>query len=29
MSVWSTPKDPETHAKQILRKLKQCNGDEL
>ena len=29
MSVWSTPKDPETHAKQILRKVKQCNGDEL
>ena len=29
MSVWSTPKDSETHAKQILRKVKQCNGDEL
>lgn len=28
MSIWSTPKDPETHAKQILRKVRQCNGDE-
>lgn len=24
MSVWSTPKNPENHAKQILRKVKEC-----
>jgi len=24
MSVWSTPTSPENHAKQILRKIKQC-----
>lgn len=27
MSVWSTPKNPEIHAKQILHKINQCNGD--
>lgn len=25
-SVWSTPKSPENHAKQIKTKVKQCNG---
>ncbi|MDO5541738.1 MAG: hypothetical protein Q4F77_00375 [Acinetobacter sp.] len=29
MSVWSTPRNPENHAKQIKAKVKQCNGDEL
>ena len=24
MSVWSTPKNPELHAKQIMRKIKEC-----
>ncbi|MBP3194105.1 MAG: hypothetical protein J6M05_00340 [Cardiobacteriaceae bacterium] len=24
MSVWSTPRNPELHAKQILRKIKEC-----
>ena len=24
MSVWSTPKNPENHARQILRKVRQC-----
>ena len=24
MSVWSTPKSPENHAKQIIRKVKEC-----
>jgi hypothetical protein len=24
MSIWSTPKSPEEHAKTILRKIKQC-----
>jgi len=27
MSIWSTPKSPENHAKQILNKVKQCNGE--
>lgn len=27
MSVWSTPKNAENHAKQILRKVQQCQGD--
>lgn len=26
MSVWSTPGNPENHAKQIIRKVKQCRG---
>lgn len=26
MSVWSTPRNPENHAKQILRKVDEC-GD--
>lgn len=26
-SVWSTPRDPETHAKQIRRKVDQCSGE--
>lgn len=24
MSVWSTPRSPENHAKQIIRKVKEC-----
>lgn len=28
MSIWSTPRDAETHAKQILHKISQCNGEE-
>ena len=28
MSVWSTPRSPENHAKQIKAKIKQCRGDE-
>lgn len=28
MSVWSTPKSAETHAKRIMSKVKQCNGEE-
>ena len=24
MSIWSTPKNPEAHAKQIERKVRQC-----
>lgn len=24
MSIWSTPRNPENHAKQILRKVKEC-----
>ena len=24
MSVWSTPKSPENHAKQIIRKVNEC-----
>ena len=24
MSVWSTPKNPENHAKQIVRNVKKC-----
>ncbi|MDK4689693.1 hypothetical protein [Kingella negevensis] len=24
MSIWSTPKSPENHAKQIIRKVKEC-----
>ena len=24
LSVWSTPKNPEGHARQIVRKVKQC-----
>lgn len=24
LSVWSTPKNPDVHAKQIRRKVKQC-----
>lgn len=24
MSIWSTPKNPESHAKQIIRRVKQC-----
>jgi hypothetical protein len=26
MSIWSTPKNPENHAKQILHKVQQCHG---
>ncbi|WP_249962239.1 hypothetical protein [Histophilus somni] len=28
MSVWSTPKSPENHAKQIIRKVNECSEDE-
>ncbi len=24
MSIWSTPRNAETHAKQIIRRVKQC-----
>jgi len=24
MSIWSTPRNPENHAKQILKRIKQC-----
>ena len=27
MGVWSTPKNAENHAKQILRKVNQCSGE--
>lgn len=27
MSVWSTPRNPENHAKQIIRNVNQCNGE--
>ncbi|QEY24794.1 hypothetical protein [Neisseria animalis] len=27
MSVWSTPQNPENHAKQIIRKADQCKGN--
>lgn len=27
MSVWSTPKNPENHAKQIIRKVDECQGE--
>nr|WP_315043066.1 hypothetical protein [uncultured Moraxella sp.] len=27
MSIWSTPKNPENHAKQIIRKVSQCQSD--
>lgn len=26
MSVWSTPKNAENHAKQIIRKVNECQG---
>jgi hypothetical protein len=25
-SIWGTPKNPETHAKQIMRKVEGCTG---
>lgn len=28
MSVWSTPKNAENHAKQIIRKVDECKGAE-
>ena len=28
MSIWSTPKIPETHAKQILKRVNSCNHEE-
>lgn len=28
MSVWSTPRNPENHAKQIIRKVDECKGAE-
>lgn len=28
MSVWSTPKDPVGHARQIRRKVQQCSHTE-
>lgn len=28
MSIWSTPRNPENHAKQILHKVSQCNGEQ-
>lgn len=28
MSIWSTPKHPENHAKQILHKVQQCRGEQ-
>ncbi|MCU4358463.1 hypothetical protein [Acinetobacter ursingii] len=28
MSIWSTPKSPENHAKQIRRKADQCKGND-
>lgn len=28
MSVWSTPRNPENHAKQIICKVNECQGDE-
>ncbi|MDO4223790.1 MAG: ribulose bisphosphate carboxylase small subunit [Acinetobacter sp.] len=27
MSVWSTPKSTENHAKQIIRKVNECKGE--
>lgn len=29
MSIWSTPKNPENHAKQIIRKVKQCQAEAI
>jgi hypothetical protein len=29
MSIWSTPRDPETHAKQIIRMVNRCSPLEL
>lgn len=29
MSIWCTPKNPENHAKQIIRKVKQCDGRKM
>ena len=26
MSIWSTPRSPENHAKQIIRKVNECKG---
>ena len=26
MSIWSTPKNPQNHAKQIIRKVDECQG---
>jgi len=28
MSIWSTPRNPENHAKQILRKVNQCGEED-
>ncbi len=28
MSIWSTPRSPETHAKQIRRRIDSCPHDE-
>lgn len=28
MSIWSTPRNPENHARQILHKVKQCQGEQ-
>jgi hypothetical protein len=28
MSVWSTPRSPENHARQIMHKVDQCLGEE-
>ena len=28
MSIWSTPKSPENHAKQILHKVQQCRDEQ-
>ena len=27
MSIWCTPKNPENHAKQIIRKVNECRED--
>ena len=28
MSIWSTPKNAENHAKQIVHKVQQCHGEQ-